>query len=304
MIRFGECFWSRFGALKLPFRWNVIEYGRGCCRFGTFLDCPGGISILMFSLSRPVLLLVLSASASLTLQALPMQAPDAQTPSSPSSSSSSQAAPQAQTPSASSLSVAARIRARREQRRATAIHDIYSHLYEAYLGTGFTRTVPGPGVVAGAGLQHFNLYDWNVGVTRYFNQRLGVTVDGRGAYGTSYIGNNQYNQHNPGISQYSGMIGPTYRFYIQPRYSISGRVMAGAVYGNFSGDTNGFGTKLLGLYPDGTQAIVSASVPFEYNLNSSLGLRAAPEYRLTTFDSTIQNGWGVTGGFVYRWGKQ
>jgi hypothetical protein len=291
---------------KLLFRWNVIEYGRGYCRFDMFLDCPGGISILMFSLSRPVLLLVLIASASLTLQALPMQAPDAQTPSSPSSSSSSQAAPQAQTPSpnAASLSVAARIRARREQRRATAIHDIYSHLYELYIGTGFTRTIPGPGVAAGAGLQHFNLYDWNVGVTRYFNQRLGVTVDGRGAYGTSYIGNNPFNQHNPGISQYSGMIGPTYRFYIQPKYSISGRVLAGVVYGNFSADTNGFGTKLLGLYPDGTEGMVSASVPFEYNLNTSLGLRVAPEYRLTTFGGTINNGWGATGGIVYRWGKQ
>ncbi len=235
-----------------------------------------------------------------------MQAPDAQTPSSPSSSSSSQAAPQAQTPSpnAASLSVAARIRARREQRRATAIHDVYSHLYDLQIGAGFTRTIPGPGTVAGAGLQHFNLYSYDFEVSRYFNQRLGVTIDGRGSYGTAFVGNNQYNQIHPAISQYSGMIGPTYRFYIQPKYSISGRVLAGVVYGNFSGDTNGYGTTLLGLYPDGTEGIVSASVPFEYNFNTAIGLRVSPEYRVTTFGGSINNGWGTTGGIVYRWGKQ
>jgi len=254
--------------------------------------------------SRPVLLLVLSVSAGLSLHPLPMQAQDAQAPTSPSSSSSSQAAPQAPSPSAGSLSVAARIKARREQRRAAAIQDVYSHLYEIYIGAGFTRTVPGPGVASGAGLQHFFLYDWDAGVTRYFNQKLGVTIDGRGAYGTAFLGNSPYNQSKPAISQYSGMIGPTYRLYLQPKYSISGRVLAGVVYGNFSGDTNGVGSKLLGLYPDGTTGIVSASVPFEYNVNSSLGLRIAPEYRLTTFGSSLNNGWGATGGIVYRWGKQ
>ena len=129
-------------------------------------------------------------------------------------------------------------------------------------------------------------------------------MDGRGSYGTTYIGNNPYNVNHPAISEYSGMIGPTYRFILHPKYSVAGRVLAGAVYGNFSGDTDGFGTALLGLYPDGTTAIVSASVPVEYNVSPDLGLRIAPEYRLTTFDSSVQNGWGLTGGVVYRWGKQ
>ncbi len=232
------------------------------------------------------------------MPALPAQAPEAQAPSSSSAPSSPQAAPQAPGPSASSLSVAARIRARREQRRAAAIHDVYSHLYDLHIGAGYTRTVPGPG------LQHFNMFSYDLGVSRYFSQRLGVTVDGRGSYGTAFTGNNAFATTNPAVSQYSGMIGPTYRFYLQPRYSVSGRILAGAAYGNFSGDTNGFGTKLLGLYPDGVAAIVSAAVPVEYNVSPAVGVRIAPEYRMTTFGSTIQNGWGFTGALVYRWGKQ
>jgi hypothetical protein len=54
------------------------------------------------------------------------------------------------------------------------------------------------------------------------------------------------------------MIGPTYRFLLNPKYSISGRVMGGGGYGNFSGDTGTFKPTGLGLYPDGTSV---ASAP-------------------------------------------
>ena len=107
----------------------------------------------------------------------------------------------------------ARIRARREQRRAAAIHDVYDHLYEGYVGGGYLRFTPGPT------LQRVNDYDWNGGFTRYFNERLGVTLDGRGYYGTPFIVGLQSSGAlpQPAISQYAGLVGPTYRFYMQPR---------------------------------------------------------------------------------------
>jgi hypothetical protein len=107
----------------------------------------------------------------------------------------------------------------------------------------------------------------------------------------------------PAISQYAALIGPTYRFYLQPKYSISGRVLGGYTYGNFTGDTNGFGT--LGvLYPDASTFAASASVFFEYNLSPAIGLRVAPEYYLTGFGSTIQNNLGYNLGIVVRFGKR
>ena len=266
----------------------------------------------MFSFSRSAVLFALALSAcfgansstALAIQSSsqapadsqsPAPAPAASAPEAAASPSAAQAAPPS---TAQGLSVQARIRARREQRRVAAIHEVYSHLYEAYVGAGFTRTVPG------STYQHYNLYMYDVGFTRYFNEKLGVTVDGRGNYGTAYIGNNPYNVNHPSISQYSGMIGPTYRFLEHPRYSLAGRVMAGAVYANFSGDTDRFGTALLNLYPDGTVFVASAAGILEYNVSPTVGLRVAPEFRLTNFGSDIQNGWGVTGGMVYRWGKQ
>jgi hypothetical protein len=199
------------------------------------------------------------------------------------------------------LTVQARLKARREQRRAAAIHDVYSHLYEGYVGAGYLRFTPGQS------LQRVNEYSWDVGLTRYYSERLGVTIDGRGTYGSAYIGPNAASNtavYKPAISQYSAMIGPTYRFLLEPKYSISARILAGGAYGYFSGDAHPFTPGSLGLYSDGAGAAVSASIPVEYNFSPAIGFRIAPEYFLTNFGSTVQNNLGFTGSIVYRWGKQ
>ena len=195
-------------------------------------------------------------------------------------------------------SVQARIRARREQRRAAAIHDAYSQLYEAYVGVGYLRFQPGQYK------QRLTFYAWDLGLTRYFNERLGVTAAGRGYYGTAYVGLNPYGLTRPSISEYNAMIGPTYRFYLQPRYSVSGRVMGGYAHSNFSADTNGIGGKTLGLWPDGGTFAVSGAVIGEVNVTPGFALRLAPEYFITGFGSTMQYSRGFTAGMVYRFGKR
>ena len=247
----------------------------------------------MVSLRRLACLLVLGAFAGTLSEA---------------QSSSTDAAPQAapqpaqQAPAASApLTVQARIRARRAARRAAAIHDAYSHLYDAYFGGAYLRFHPGPN------LQRSNEYAWNVGVTRYYSERFGVDVDGRGYYGKTFVGinppSNSFITH-PVVSQYTAMIGPTYRFLLNPRYSVSGRVLAGAGWGNFSGDLGAFTPEEAGIYPDGISPAISVSGAFEYNVTPTIGLRLAPEYLYTRFGSQTQNNLGYTAGIVYRWGKQ
>jgi hypothetical protein len=260
----------------------------------------------MQSFRRLALLLALVLPAMYTLQA--ESSSSSSNPATPTASQDSSSQAQAQSPEATQsqgqVSVQARIKARREQRRAAAIHEIYDHLYEGYVGAGYLRFTPG------ATLQRVNEYDWNAGFTRYFSERLGVTVDGRGYYGTPFIEPQQGNppagsvgQTKPTISQYAALIGPTYRFYMQPKFSVSGRVMGGYAMGNFTGDTNGYGT--LGvLYPDASTYAASGALLVEYNLSPGIGLRVAPEYYMTGFGSTMQNNWGYTAGIVYRFGKQ
>jgi hypothetical protein len=231
--------------------------------------------------------------------------------SSTSSSSSSNPAPtqeqqtqQVQQPSnQGAISVQARIKARREQRRAQAIHDVYSQLYEVNASMGYLRWTPGKT------LQRVTLYAWDTGVTRYYNQKLGVTIDGRGYYGSPFVGigdgkPGNSSVTNPAISLYNVMGGPTYRFITEPRYAVSGRVMAGLSHGNFSGDANGFDPTALGLYPDSNTFIISASAPLDYHVSPRVSVRLSPEYVATGYGSSIQNSFGFTGGFVFRFGKQ
>ncbi|MGD1106501.1 MAG: hypothetical protein ABR865_05610 [Terracidiphilus sp.] len=199
------------------------------------------------------------------------------------------------------ISVQERIRQRRAQRRSTAIHDAYDHRWESYMDMGYLRFTPGPS------LQRLTYYAWETGLTRFSNERLGFTLDGRGNFGTAYVGLNPYSQGKftrPAISQYDVIGGPVYRFYLQPKYSISGRAMAGWAHGNFSGDTNGIPPALLGLYPDANTFAASVSVIGELNIAPNIALKLAPEYFFTGFGSTVQASRGFTAGLVYRWGKQ
>jgi hypothetical protein len=204
------------------------------------------------------------------------------------------------------LTVQARIRQRREQRRATAIHDAYDHKWESYADGGYLRFTPGPS------LQRLTFYSWETGLTQFRSERLGYTLDGRGYTGIAYVGITPLSQGaftRPQVSMYNLLFGPIYRFYLQPKYSISGRVMGGWAYGNFTGDTNGEGSLCFSpspclLYPTGSTFAASASVVGEYNLTPSVAFKLAPEYFATGFGSTVQSSLGFTGGIVYRFGKQ
>jgi hypothetical protein len=252
----------------------------------------------MFSFRRLALLLALASPAMHALIA--QSSSSSSNPAPPSPSQDSQGQSQAQAQTQGQISVQARIRARRAQRRAAAIHEVYDHLYEVYGGAGYLRFTPGPT------LQRVNEYDWNLGFTRYFSERLGLTLDGRGYYGTPFITPLQSpsGETKPAISQYAALAGPTYRFYLQPKYSISLRGLAGFTQGNFSGDINGFNPTTFGLWADSSTFAASASLIAEYNLAPNIGLRVAPEYYATGFGSTIQNNLGFTAGIVYRFGKQ
>ncbi len=201
----------------------------------------------------------------------------------------------------------ARIRQRREQRRAAAIHDAFGRRWQTFIDMGYLRFQPGPGIVSGQPLQRLTFYGWETGLIRFSNERLGYMIDGRGYYGTAFVGLNAYSQGQftrPEVSMYNVLGGPIYRFYMQPKYAVSGRLLAGWAYGNFSGDTNGIPPSMLGIYSDGGTYAVSASIVGEYNLSPTVGFKLAPEYFATGFGSKVQNSRGFTTGIVYRFGKR
>jgi hypothetical protein len=247
----------------------------------------------MFSFRRVAFLLAFSLPALHVLQAQDSTSSSSSTP-----AQQDQTQQPAATQNQGSLSVQARIKARREQRRQQAIRDTYLHLYEAYLGAGYLRTTPGPN------LQKLTEYSWNAAVTRYYGEKLGFTIDGRGYYGTAFVGLNFSNITRPAISQYDVMFGPTYRFRLRPKYSLGVKGMGGVAIGNFSGDTSGFSPKSLGLYSDSTTYAFDGGAFGEVNLSPNIALRLTGEYLGTGYGSDLQNGFGFNAGVLYRFGKQ
>lgn len=195
-------------------------------------------------------------------------------------------------------SVQARLRARREQRRAMAIHQTYDYKWEGYVNMGYMRYVPGPQA------QKLTFYAWDTGMTRYLNERLGVNLDARGNYGYAFIGPNFSSITRPEVSLYTAMAGPVYRFYVQPRYSVSGRVMAGFAHNNNTGDTGGFQTVGGLLYPNTSSYAADAAVIGDWNIMPEVSLRLAPEYFFTGAGGHSQADRGFSGGIVFRFGKQ
>ena len=165
----------------------------------------------------------------------------------------------------------------------------------------------------GDSLQRLNEHDWNVGVTRYFNQRLGVTVDGRGTYGSAYLNVSQAQGtgvFKPAISQYAAMIGPyTYRFYscsrnTRSQWPCDGRSRIWQLYRRPWAMSPARAIRTLFQRRFSGSEEKAPAFRLEYNVSPRVGLRVAPEYVLTTYGSTIQNSLGFTAGLVVRWGRQ
>lgn len=258
----------------------------------------------MRSFVRLALLLALAFPAAQNLSA---QTSPAQSSTSSSPSTSQSTGQQTPTLTEQQMTVQERIRMRREQRRQQAIRDTYSHRYDWYLGMGYLRFTPG------SALQKVTMYAWDTGLTRYFNLHLGVTADVRGYYGTPFIYPNPNPTNGavtrPAISHYDFLVGPTYRFMLHPKYALLVRGLGGYAMGDFTGDTNGFGTICYSgskcyLWPDGGTYAFEGSLLGEYNVSPGLALRLGADDFVTGFGSTMQSGVGFTGGFVFRFGKQ
>jgi hypothetical protein len=194
----------------------------------------------------------------------------------------------------------ARVRARRQQRIAAIVQDTYSHKYEIFGGVGYLRLRPG------ADLQKVSMFGFDAGVTRYLNNNLGITVDGRGYYGNAYVGNlnSGINFFEPSVSSYSISGGPQYRFYMRQKWSVSGVAMVGGARDVFYGNSQGLPGTLLGLYPNQWRLTATVGAPIDYNLGPGLAFRVTPNYYLTNWGGQIQNNLGFTGGINYRFGRR
>lgn len=251
----------------------------------------------LYPLLAFLLLFCTSASRAQDTSQPPSTAPQSQPPSQPQESSS---APQSE---AQVLREAqARVNARRKIRIRQIIQETYSHKYEFNFGGGSLRFTPGDH------LQRINEAGWIADLTDYIHGDLGVAADFRGYYGTAYTGThvtNGINQaYNPGISQYTFMAGPRYRFFKGQHWGWTGQVLAGAGHGNFGTGTHGLPPGLVGLYTDSTVLNLLGGASADWNLSPSVAFRFTANELITNYGSSFQENLGGNLGIVYRFGHK
>ncbi|MGC9291757.1 MAG: outer membrane beta-barrel protein [Acidobacteriaceae bacterium] len=241
----------------------------------------------VLSLCLPLLLTTVPASSLRAQQTQPGEQPQTEQP---------QQSPQQKQQASRQLQ--SRRTQSRQRRIQQIVNDTYSHKYEMYTGGMYMRFRPGPS------LHNSGMGGWALGLTDYLTPRLGITGDARGYYGSSSISvNNPNNIHNASYSVFTFMAGPQYRLYGQQHFAVSAALQAGATYGYFDADTNGFPPQLVGLYPAGTVFGALASLHLDYNLSPALAIRLSPHVLIDHFGGDYDHNNGLLIGVVYRFGR-
>jgi hypothetical protein len=192
--------------------------------------------------------------------------------------------------------------ANRKARIARQIAETYTHRWEVAGGGGYLR------FRSGEFTQKNSEITFWLNTSYYFNQRLGLTGELRGAYGNAKIENlNQFATlvGRPQISEYPFLAGPTYRFLLHQKTALSVFALGGTAIGKFDGDSKGIPAADLGLWPS-TSARPAFSIGGNLDLNMypNLAFRITPSYTATTFGGSLQNNAGFEMGLVYRFGRQ
>jgi hypothetical protein len=254
---------------------------------------PSGVRLPLLSAACCVLALFLCSMAS------PLRAQDT-TPQLQPQSSSSSSTTQEQTQS-SRRGLENRRLQTKQRREAAIVTDTYTHRWEVYTGGEYMRFRPGPDI------HNSGMGGWILGATRYFNPRFGITADTRGLYGNNSLGAVQgggNNTYNAKFSVFPFTIGPQYRFYGSPKFSVSGALQIGDIYGYFDQNTGPFPPQSVGFYPASNVGAAIASIHLDYNLSPGLAIRLSPHMLLDHFGGDINHNQGLMVGMVYRFGRQ
>jgi hypothetical protein len=192
--------------------------------------------------------------------------------------------------------------ANRKARIARQIAETYSHRWEVAGGGGYLRFRSGE-----FNQKNSEITFW-LNTSYYFNQKLGLTGELRGAYGNAkpLEGSPDINVvGRPQISEYPFLAGPTYRFRLRQKTALSVFALGGTAIGKFDGDLHNLPVSQFGLWPStNARPAFSLGGNLDLSLYPNISFRITPSYTATTFGGSWQNNAGFEMGVVYRFGHQ
>lgn len=196
---------------------------------------------------------------------------------------------------------------------AVAAPVTYNNKYEIYGGLNFMNFQAGQAIPKRMNLgggEVLGTY-WLHSGPDWVNKKLGLALNYRGEAGTTPVfagaGVAPYNIARPLVYMNMLMAGAQYRGPKNQFIAINYHAYFGAARGVFNATQKAnqpLFYPLTGLYTNRTKPIGAAGGSIDFNLNKNSAIRLSPDIILEHFGTETREFFGISGGYVYRFGKR
>ena len=176
----------------------------------------------------------------------------------------------------------------------------YKNKYELYGGLNVMNFMAGDGlpkrmVLGGGELQG----------TYWLTKHVGLSADYRGEAGTTPVLPNPYNINRPLVYMNMGLLGAQYRGPKNQYGAVNFHGFFGAAHGVFDSSTGQVAAQYanLGMYSNSTKPIAAIGGSIDLNRSKRWAIRMSPDLILERFGTGTREFFALSGGVVYRFGK-
>lgn len=189
---------------------------------------------------------------------------------------------------------------------AVAAPITYNNKYEVYGGLNFMNFQAGQALP-----KRMNLGGGEVLGTWWLKKNLGVAINYRGEAGTTPVfagaGVDPYDISRPLVYMNMLMGGVQYRGPRNQFIAINYHGYFGAAHGVFNSTQKAnqpLFYSLTGLYTNRTKPIGAAGGSIDFNLSNRAAIRLSPDIIFEHFGTETREFFGISAGYVYRFGKR
>lgn len=182
----------------------------------------------------------------------------------------------------------------------------YDNKYEVYGGLNFMNFQAGQSIP-----KRMNLGGGEVLGTYWLNKKLGLALNYRGEAGTTPVfagaGVDPYDISRPLVYMNMIMAGVQYRGPKNQFIAINYHGYFGASHGVFNSTQKAnqpLFYQLTGLYTNRTKPIGAVGGSIDFNLSKRAAIRLSPDMIFEHFGTETREFFGISAGYVYRFGKQ
>jgi hypothetical protein len=183
----------------------------------------------------------------------------------------------------------------------------YDNKYEIYGGLNFMNFQAGqnlPNRMNLGGGELLGTY-WLPG-DHWFTKNIGLGADYRIDAGTTPVFANAFVNNRPLVYMHIGMLGAQYRWRRNQFVAVNFHGFGGVGAGTFTYSTKDVPPQYLptiGLYTNRVKPMVALGGSIDFNLSKKMAIRFSPDLILEHFGTETREFVGVSGGVIYRIGK-